>query len=95
MKVIHKQELGYRDGVKTAAMLPTDAKVMSTGFQGERLVIWYRTDTECSEKEIVSFYCIRTGEQIPADIHLFAFIGTANDADPVFPFVLHIFQKVL
>lgn len=93
MKVIHKQELGYREGVKCDITLPADAGIISTGFQGERLVIWYRTNTDCIEREYSSFYCIRTGEELPTDIDHCYFIGTANDGDPVFPFVLHVYKK--
>lgn len=93
MKVIYKQELDYRSGFDGSINLPKDADVISCGFQGERLVIWFTTDSDTTDLLLSHFYLIRTGESLPNDIHLYKFIGTANDNDPVFPFVLHVYKK--
>lgn len=94
MKVIYKQELDFRSGNKCSINLPYYSNVISCGFQAERLVIWFTTDTETTETLLKYFYLIRTGEELPNDIHLYKFIGTATDNDPVFPFVLHIYQML-
>lgn len=93
MKVIYKQELDYRIGTGFGVSFPEDANIISCGFQGERIVVWFTTDTDTTDTLTKYFYLIRTGEGLPNDIGLYKFIGTANDNDPVFPFVLHVYEK--
>ena len=97
MRVIHKQEINYRDASQQTLSLPIHSKVISCDFQGESLVIWYMFDPLYEHTMSGrSFWIVRTGETTGEfiDSGKARFIGTANDRDKKQPFVIHLFELI-
>lgn len=91
MKVIYKDEVPIREGRDVTVNLRKGSYIISCGFQGDVLCIWYECDpSEMQHKSRLIFVC-RTGEPLPETQT--RFIGTACDySDPSFPFVVHLFE---
>lgn len=90
-RMIHKQELDIRGDSLVKVELPVNSKVLSCGFQGYKLMIWYLFWGSHKETETRMFHVIRTGQQLPVEVNHDMFIGTATDNDTSMPFVVHVF----
>lgn len=93
MRAIHKVKLDIRQGNLVKVFLPLKAKPLSVGFQAENLVMWYSfNDKYRGDLAEYLFYVIRTGEEFPEALDPDNYIGTAQDGDEQFRFVLHVFS---
>lgn len=93
MRTIHKAILDIREGNLVKVPLPTNAKPLSVAFQGESLVMWYWfNDKHYKGHTDYLFYVVRTGEEFPEAMDPECYIGTAQDGDGQFRFVLHVFS---
>jgi len=92
MKLIHKAELGIRGQGKQVLQIPLFAHFISCNFQGEKLVVWYMFDEVNSYNiQARTLHLVRTGEPFEHN-YKYQFIGTAQDFDEEFTFVLHLFE---
>jgi len=75
--------------------LPQGAEILSIGFQGQDLVLWYKFDEILgSPKETRYLNVIFTGEFFDeADPEERKFIGTAQNGDMGAGIVVHVFEE--
>lgn len=72
-----------------SVLMPTGAKVLSAGCQGEDLFVWAWVPDTAAPKETRNFFVFGTGNPIDFDLRESTFIGTVQA--PVF--VWHVYDQ--